>query len=192
MDHQDLLQGWIEFEPHFLSPDESKMIYSQLIRDLPWKQGEITLFGKKHLTPRLESFHALDQLSYGYSGQALKTEPMSETLLLLKSSIEQASGYEFNSVLVNFYRNGADSNGWHSDNEKELGKNPVIASLSLGAERRFDLRHNKTGETKHFQLNSGSLLIMGGEMQHYWKHQVPKSKKVNAGRINLTFRKVFP
>jgi len=92
--------------------------------------------------------------------------------------------------LANYYRDGNDSNGWHADNEKELGIDPVIASISLGVERRFDLKHNLTKEKISFHLSNGSLLIMGGSLQHNWKHTLAKAKKIEEGRINLTFRKI--
>ncbi|NCA20626.1 MAG: alpha-ketoglutarate-dependent dioxygenase AlkB, partial [Crocinitomicaceae bacterium] len=126
-----------------------------------------------------------------YSGKTLETHPFTEELLELKSLIEEASHQEFNCVLVNLYRDGKDSNGWHSDNETELGKNPAIASLSLGAIRRFDLKHNTTKEKISIELNHGSLLIMKGEMQHFWKHQIAKTTKVSTPRINLTFRYIY-
>lgn len=131
--------------------------------------------------------------TYSYSGKKLRVNPFTPELDILKNKIlhflrEHGIPAEFNSVLANLYRDGRDSNGWHADNEKELGQNPLIASLSLGAERRFDLRHNLTGEKISMPLTSGSLLVMGGELQHFWKHQVAKSTRALAPRINLTFR----
>ncbi len=108
----------------------------------------------------------------------------------LVEKLELSVSAKFNAVLFNLYRNGNDSNGWHSDNEKSLGKNPIIASLSLGETRRFDLKHNLNNSKISFNLKTGSLFVMGGEMQHFWKHQLPKMSKINAPRINLTFRKM--
>jgi len=108
----------------------------------------------------------------------------------LKKKIETVSGESFNCVLANLYRDGKDSNGWHADNEKELGRNPVIASISLGAARRFDLKHNTKVDSKQLVLPHGSLLIMGGMMQHHWKHCIAKTAKIIQPRINLTFRKL--
>jgi alkylated DNA repair dioxygenase AlkB len=187
----DLQDGWILFEKHFFSEYESRPLFNELHDQLDWQQGKIKIFGKDFNTPRLEAFYAESALNYGYSGQRLKTLPMNSLLKSILSEIEKTSGYSFNSVLCNLYRDGNDSNGWHADDEKELGRNPIIASLSLGEERRFDLKHNHSNEKISFTLNSGSLLIMGGSMQHFWKHQIAKSKKVISPRINLTFRTIM-
>jgi alkylated DNA repair dioxygenase AlkB len=125
---------------------------------------------------------------YTYSGLTLKPHPWSSDLMDLKSQCDDKGGVRFNSMLANLYRDGKDSVSWHSDDEPELGRNPTIASISLGAERRFDLRHKKTGETIKEILPSGSLVIMSGECQHHWIHQIAKTKKVTDPRINLTFR----
>lgn len=180
--------GTIFFEEEFLNQEEADLLFKHFEATLPFHQGTITLFGKTHAIPRLEAFFATENKTYSYSGKTLETHPFTPELLALKSKIEAISQEQFNCVLVNLYRNGQDSNGWHADNEPELGKNPVIASLSLGATRRFDLRHNLTNEKISFDLTNGSLLLMKGEMQHFWKHQIAKTKKVNEGRINLTFR----
>lgn len=155
-----------------------------------WESGEIKIFGKIYLTPRLEAFYAENGLHYSYSGKKLKTNSFTPDLLEIKNRLEQEFDLDLNSVLANLYRDGKDSNGWHADNEKELGKNPVIVSLSFGLERRFDLKHTMTKEKRSFDLKNGSLLIMGGEMQHFWKHQIAKTKKADGPRVNLTFRKV--
>jgi alkylated DNA repair dioxygenase AlkB len=181
--HLTLLEG-------FYNAEEANELYTQLLESLEWKQGTIHLFGKTHSTPRLEAFYAEKNLEYGYSGQQLKTKNFTPLLLQIKQKVEEASAYTFNSVLVNYYRDGNDSNGWHADNEKELGKNPSIASLSFGTSRRFDLKHISKAEKLSIQLHSGSLLVMSGETQHFWKHQIAKSKKITTGRINLTFRTI--
>jgi alkylated DNA repair dioxygenase AlkB len=188
MEQINLRNGWIQYAADFLDPQAAADLYAQLKNELNWESGEITLFGKTYATPRLEAFYAEDLQAYGYSGKKLTVNPIVPILETLKLHIEQTCGATFNSVLANFYRDGQDSNGWHADNEKELGKNPVIASLSLGAVRRFDIRHETTREQFKYELQPGSLLVMGGEMQHYWKHQVAKTKQVTGGRINLTFR----
>jgi alkylated DNA repair dioxygenase AlkB len=180
--------GILIFDDAFLNQEESDLLFKHFEATLPFHQGTITLFGKTHAIPRLEAFFATENKTYSYSDKTLQTHPFTAELLALKSKIEAISQVQFNCVLVNLYRNGQDSNGWHADNEPELGKNPVIASLSLGATRRFDLRHNLTIEKISFNLTNGSLLLMKGEMQHFWKHQISKTKKVNEGRINLTFR----
>lgn len=187
----ELQGGWIEYYADFLTQLESQLLFDELLLSIKWSQGSIQLFGKKVQTPRLEAFYSTDGSHYSYSGQQLTTHPFNEGLKQLKEKVEKISSEHFNSVLINLYRDGTDSNGWHADNEKELGKNPLIASLSLGVSRRFDLRHNITGENRQFTLEPGSLLIMGGELQHNWKHQIAKSKKIQDPRINLTFRKIM-
>lgn len=180
--------GTLLFDEGFLNQEEADLLFKHFEATLPFHQGTITLFGKTHAIPRLEAFFATENKTYSYSGKTLQTHPFTTELLNLKSKIEAISQEQFNCVLVNLYRNGQDSNGWHADNEPELGKNPVIASLSLGATRRFDLRHNLTNEKISFNLTNGSILLMKGEIQHYWKHQIAKTKKIDAARINLTFR----
>jgi alkylated DNA repair dioxygenase AlkB len=188
MKRQYISNGWIDFYPQFLTLRESEVLFYHCINHLPWEQGDIKLFGKEFKIPRLESFHSNQGTSYSYSGKTLTAHPMDKQLLKLKNKIEALANHSFNCVLVNYYRDGNDSNGWHADNEKELGLNPVIASVSLGATRRFDLKHQISGENIEFELYNGSLLIMGGELQQFWKHRIPKQKKVKEGRINLTFR----
>lgn len=182
--------GTLLFDETFLSQEDANLLFKHFEKTLPFHQGTINLFGKTHAIPRLEAFFATENKTYSYSGKTLETHPFTSELLSLKLKIEEFSHEYFNCVLVNLYRNGQDSNGWHADNEPELGKNPVIASLSLGVTRRFDLRHNHTKEKLSFDLTNGSLLLMKGEMQHFWKHQIAKTKKVDARRINLTFRKL--
>jgi alkylated DNA repair dioxygenase AlkB len=185
---REVQNGTLIYYESFLSQVEADLLFKYFKETLPFHQGTITLFGKTHAIPRLEAFFATENRTYTYSGKTLQTHPFTTELLALKSKIEAISLEKFNCVLVNLYRNGQDSNGWHADNEPELGKNPVIASVSLGATRRFDLRHNLTNEKISFDLTNGSLLLMKAEMQHFWKHQIAKTKKVNEGRINLTFR----
>jgi alkylated DNA repair dioxygenase AlkB len=183
-----LRDGWIIYVPNFYAKEIADQLFNLFNQTINWQQGEIKLFGKKHLTPRLEAFYAEENKSYGYSGQRLVTSSFTKELTQIKENIELTFSIQLNSVLINLYRDGNDSNGWHADDEPELGKNPIIASLSLGASRRFDLRHTSTKEKLSLELEYGSLLIMGGELQHYWKHQIAKTKKVNTPRINLTFR----
>lgn len=176
---------------NFLNENESERYFSGLMKVLSFEQKDIMMFGKRIEIPRLESFHAEDGKSYGYSGKRLDTIPFNPILTSIKEKIEGQISVHFNSVLVNLYRNENDSNGWHADDEKELGKNPVIASISLGTKRRFQLKH-KLEPLKHtLELNNGDLLIMGGTLQSNWKHQVPKEKYVCGPRINLTFRFIY-
>lgn len=183
-----LKNGWIIYFPDFYEKEKADQLFNLFYHTINWQQGEIKLFGKKHLTPRLEAFYAEENKSYGYSGQRLTTSSFTKELKQIKEFIELKFSIQLNSVLINLYRDGNDSNGWHADDEPELGRNPIIASLSLGATRRFDLKHTSTKEKISLDLEPGSVLIMGGELQHHWKHQVAKTKKVNAPRINLTFR----
>ena len=182
----------ILYFPEFLSSEEAKFYYRALLKLLNWQQSSITIFGKKIPQPRLSALYAKNDVSYTYSGLTLHPEPYSKELLNLDQKIREACGFESSHCLANLYRDGNDSMGWHSDDEKVLGKNPTIASLSLGAERKFMLKHKKiSGLKKEIILNSGSLLLMQGETQHFWKHQLPKTKKIHSPRINLTFRKIF-
>jgi alkylated DNA repair dioxygenase AlkB len=183
--------GEIMYADLFLDKLQADALFEDFISSLPFHQGTIKLFGKTHSIPRLEAFFASEKRIYSYSGVDLQTHDFTKELLVLKEQIEKICGEKFNCVLVNLYRNGQDSNGWHADDELALGKNPIIASLSLGATRRFDLKHNLTKEKISYDLTSGSLLVMKGAIQHYWKHQIAKNKKVNDPRINLTFRYIY-
>ncbi|MEC7799706.1 MAG: alpha-ketoglutarate-dependent dioxygenase AlkB [Verrucomicrobiota bacterium] len=170
-------------------------IAGNLLRDLteeiPWVQNKIRFYGKESLVPRLESWHGDEGMSYTYSGIRMDAKPWTKNLLIIKESIEPIAKTTFNSVLINYYRDGKDRVAWHSDDEKELGKNPVIASVSLGAERKFKLRHKKYKENQlqhEVFLQNGSLLLMSGSTQHNWLHEIPRTAKPIGPRINLTFR----
>ncbi len=192
MPSYSLKQASITYQPQFLGVDESIQLYRQFKDEIEWKHREILMFGKKVKEPRLTAWYGDPGVSYQYSGIKLEPIRWTESLSRLKERIESVSGNQFNSVLLNWYRDGKDSMGWHSDDEKELGKNPVIASLSLGTKRDFQIRRKDDHkEKKEFVLETGSLLIMSGEMQHHWQHQIPKRKKVESGRMNLTFRKIL-
>lgn len=161
-------------------------LLAQLIDTLDWEQRRLRMFGKMVAEPRLSAWYGDE--SYTYSGVTLDPRPMTAELVELKTLCESESGARFNSVLVNYYRNGADSMGWHADDEPELGAAPVIASLSLGATRRFRFRHRHTRAIVEHDLTSGSLLVMSGACQSSWVHSIPKQKKVSGARVNLTFR----
>ena len=177
------------YYPNFYSQEEASALFEDLKKKTKWQQDDITVYGKKHLQPRLTAFYGLDHKLYSYSGISMNTIPFSPTLLQIKNKIEDNIEEKFNAVLLNLYRDGKDSVGWHSDDEKELGKNPAIASITLGEERMFHLKHKNNKELKSkLLLQHGSLLLMKGKTQHFWQHQIPKSKKVNGSRINLTFR----
>ena len=181
------------FMRNFLSNDQSIEQESLLMNTIEWKQEEVYVFGKKHKEPRKTAWYGDEECVYSYAGKTNHPLPWNEALFQLKTNIEALiPGANFNSVLLNQYRDGNDKMGWHSDNEKELGKNPIIASLSIGATRFFDLKHKRIKSIKkHLELPAGSLLIMCGSTQENWLHQIPKQKKVNEPRINLTFRRII-
>ncbi len=187
----DLPHAQISYHEDFIA-DESQ-IYQQLLADLQWKQDTIQMYGKPVLIPRMNAWYGDEGAGYSYSGLDLSPIAWTDSLLRLKQRVEQQLDIRFNSVLANYYRDGADSVSWHSDDEAELGVNPVIASLSFGATRRFSLRPRKQQTTPvHLDLKGGSLLVMAGETQQHWHHQIPKTSKPVAGRINLTFRRINP
>ena len=177
-------------QKHFDSEIAANLL-KDLTEEIPWVQNKIRFYGKESLVPRLESWHGDKGMSYTYSGIKMDAKPWTKNLLKIKESIEPIAKTTFNSVLINYYRDGKDRVAWHSDDEKELGKNPVIASVSLGAERKFKLRHKKYKENQlqhEVFLQNGSLLLMSGSTQHHWLHEIPRTAKPIGPRINLTFR----
>jgi alkylated DNA repair dioxygenase AlkB len=179
----------IVFYPSLLDGQESDRLFTQLSEAIDWRQDWITIYGRSMPQPRLTAWYGDRGKSYTYSGITMHPSPWTHTLLDLKAKAEDVSGVVFNSVLLNLYRDGNDSMGWHSDDEPELGDNPVIGSLSLGGTRRFMLRHRSEKGLKHqLELTSGSFLLMQGTTQHYWQHHIPKTKRPVPPRINLTFR----
>lgn len=179
----------IIYYPHFFDKKEADTLFNKLINDITWQQDAITVFGKTHPQPRLTALYGNEGKPYSYSNIKMQPHQWTPLLQKIKNLIENVSDTYFTTVLLNQYRDGKDSNGWHADNEKELGLNPVIASVSFGAERNFQLKHNiEIGLKKSIILEHGSLLLMKGETQHFWKHQIPKTAKPVGHRINLTFR----
>lgn len=168
-------------------------IMRRLQDEITWRQETITLWGKQYPQPRLTAWYGDAGRSYAYSGVVLEPHPWTQTLLRIKDDIEHVCGHRFNSVLLNLYRNEHDSVGWHSDDEPELGKTPVIASLSLGQTRTFRLRRKSDKKQKpvSIALNDGSLLLMAGMTQRFWQHMVPKEREPLGPRINLTFRTIL-
>jgi alkylated DNA repair dioxygenase AlkB len=179
----------IEYYPNFFDSDKSKMLFEKLHTEIPWQQDDIKVFGKIHPQPRLTALFGNEGKPYSYSNIVMQPHPWNPLLMFIKNEIEEECPENFTTVLLNLYRDGKDSNGWHADNERELGRNPVIASVSFGAERSFHLQHNTIADAKlKITLGNGSLLLMKGETQHFWKHQIPKTAKPIGPRINLTFR----
>jgi len=181
----------LSYSPEVFPVTESKALFGKLTENITWRQESIIIFGRKVLTPRLTAWYGDAGAVYKYSGVSFDPLPWTEELLYIKSKAEALAGTTFNSVLLNLYRDGSDSMGWHSDDEPELGRDPIIASVNLGEARRFDLRL-KTDHHQKLQilLEDGSVLVMKGELQHYWQHQIAKSAKVKGRRINLTFRTI--
>lgn len=180
--------GLLLYAPAFLAPAEADALLAELVARSPWEQQRGP-FG--HPLPRLTAYHADPGVSYTYSGVTHAAAPWPDHLLALRRRVEEAAGAPFNSLLINYYRTGSDSIGYHTDAEPELGVNPIVPSLSLGATRRFHLRHMRTGERHTFDLPHGSLLIMAGTTQHHYKHAVPKTNQPVGERVNLTFRNIL-
>jgi len=185
-----------EYLAGFVPAAEADRAFDVLWRELRWERRAITLFGRSVLQPRLVAFYGDPRAAYTYSGLTLRPRPWHPVLLELKARIERRSGCRFNAVLANGYRDGADSMGWHSDDEAELGERPCIASLSLGAERAFLLRPKSVDaagqrRSKRLLLENGSLLLMRGDSQASFQHSVPKTRRPVGPRINLTFRRVL-
>ena len=179
----------ITYYPEFFNINEADHYFKSLLNDIQWNQDTISVFGKTHLQPRLTAFYASNNKAYKYSNIKMEPYPFKDSLIEIKNKIESELKIKLTSCLANLYRNGSDSNGWHADNEKELGENPIIASVTFGAERSFHLKHktDKSLKTK-LVLKHGSLLLMQGGTQTNWLHQIPKTKKEIGKRINLTFR----
>ena len=190
----DLPDALVSYYPNLFSEEENDELLENLIVNVEWKQNRIKIFGRESPVPRLEAWYGDEGKSYTYSGITMHPKPWTPVLLSIKERAESSTGATFNSVLVNFYRAGAARVAWHSDDEKELGPNPVIASVSFGAERKFRLRHkgfDENGRQAEINLGNGSLLLMGGKTQGNWKHEIPKTSRSIGPRINLTFRKIL-
>ncbi len=178
--------------PEFFSSEESSRLFTTLQNSVLWKQEAIKLYGKTIPTPRLTAWHGDLEIQYAYSNIIHLPEPWTPELLEIKRRIEPICNAQFNFVLLNFYREGRDSMSWHSDDEPELGVNPIIGSVSFGAARKFHFRHKFDASLRQsVNLTDGSLLVMGGAAQHFWRHQLPKTARPVAPRINLTFRTVM-
>jgi len=185
-------ENLLEYYPGFIESEPALALMQQLIKEVPWRQQIIQMYGKKVSTPRLTAWYGDANKSYRFSGTRFDPVPWTEELYNLKEKIQVKTGLSFNSVLLNFYRDGHDSVAWHRDNEKELGMNPQIASLSIGQARQFEFRHKDEHSRKYaLNLENGSLLMMKGDLQHQWEHRIPKSGLPARERINLTFRSIL-
>ena len=186
----DLPDADISLHENFFSQAESDDLYESLAHNIKWQHDQIKIFGKLVEQPRLTAWYGDLRFSCNYSGISMSPQPWNEDLLSIKRRVESQVNLSFSNCLLNFYRTGKDSMGWHQDNEKELGQNPAIASVSFGATRPFQLKHvkNKALKKVDIPLSHGSLLVMKGTTQHYWKHQIPKTTRQIEPRINLTFR----
>jgi len=177
---------------HFFVEEDSDRYLDLLTKEIPWRQEPVVIMGRTIMQPRLTALHGDSGKRYRYSGITMTPHPWTATLLDIKTRVEAAVNHRFTTALLNLYRNGEDSMGWHSDDEKELGRDPVIASVSFGAARAFQLRH-RTDLSSHIEvsLEHGSLLIMRGPTQHHWLHRLPKRLRTSEPRINITFRTIL-
>ena len=193
IDH-DLGDACIREYPRLFAPAYADELLETLLAQIPWRQDSIRMAGKRIPVPRLQCWMGDHGSAYGYSGISLEPVPWQPPITAIRQKIQALGHADFNSVLLNYYRDGRDSVGWHADDESELGANPVIASLSLGAERKFQLRHkrDKNRDRYHMLLRNGSVLFMGKTLQNNWLHQLPKETTLHSPRINLTFRQVTP
>jgi alkylated DNA repair dioxygenase AlkB len=174
--------------PNFLSLKESGWVFDTLLAQVPWEITRIPMFGREVTEPRLSAWIADPGVTYRYSGRDRTVHDWLPVLSDLRDRARDVADSPFNGVLANLYRDGHDHMGWHADDERSLGNDPTIASVSLGADRRFDFRHRTTGEIVSTVLPHGSLLVMSGPMQRCWKHRIPKEPKVPTQRVNLTYR----
>jgi alkylated DNA repair dioxygenase AlkB len=184
----DLPGADIKYVPNWLEKPIADKLLAHLLHKIAWQEATIKIFGKEHKIPRLQAWYGEEGAGYTYSGLKMTPLPWEKNLKVLKSRCEAQCNTRFNSVLANLYRDGNDSMGFHADDEPELGEQPIIASVSLGEQRNFDLINKSTKQKQRIVLEHGSLLIMQGETQKHWQHGINKSKRPHDPRINLTFR----
>jgi alkylated DNA repair dioxygenase AlkB len=178
--------GIVRLHEDALAEADARRLFDELMAVTPWRHEIATVMGRRVPIPRLTAWHG--EVGYVYSGIRMTPAPWNAPLLEIKAAAEACAGQAFNSVLLNLYRDGRDSVSWHADNEPGLGRNPIIASISLGAARRFQMKHRQREARVELDLPSGSCLVMAGATQHHWLHQVPKTNRPAGPRINLTFR----
>jgi alkylated DNA repair dioxygenase AlkB len=183
--------GKVHYYPTFLSILEAKQLQEKFTHSIPWESDVVQLFGKTISMRRKMAWFAEDKRAYSYAGSIKMSNPWTNELLDLKTRIETHLKLPFNGCLLNFYHDGTDGMGWHADDEKSIQPNSCIASISLGASRHFDFKHRQTGQKVRIQLQTGSLLVMQDETQQHWLHALPKTTKVQAPRVNLTFRQMI-
>ena len=185
--------GQLRLQPAAFDPAEASELLQALLGGIPWRQDSLWIAGREIPVPRLQCWMGDAGSLYGYSGMRLEPEPWNDTVRRIRDRVQALSGLQFNPVLLNLYRDGQDSVSWQADDEAELGRDPVIASVSLGAVRRFQMKHRQDKSIAKCQLElpHGSLLIMDKGIQNKWLHQVPKQKSINEPRINLTFRQIM-
>lgn len=174
----------------FYNPADADRYFQQLHQSLNWQQEQLFIYGRWLNVPRLMAWYGDADANYRYSGVDHQPQAWTSVLAELRTNVELACGHGFNSVLANLYRDGRDSMGCHADNEKELGCNPLIASLSFGDSRLLRFKHRSTGQKLDIELGHGDLLLMAGELQHHWRHELPKTRRSKQARINLTFRRI--
>lgn len=182
--------GVVNYHGPVLGHDEALRYYEALLNTIPWRHDEAVMFGRHIVTARKVAWYGDADYAYSYSGTTKNALAWSAELRELKAIVEKQTGAQFNSCLLNLYHDGSEGMAWHSDDEKSLGRNTCIASVSFGAERKFSFRHKETGETVSLLLENGSLLVMRDATQTHWLHSLPKSKKIKTPRINLTFRTI--
>ncbi len=182
--------GSVFYYGAILTPAEADEYSHLLLHDIEWKNDEAVIFGKHIVTKRKVAWYGDEAFEYRYSKLTKTALPFTSELKALKNKIEQLTGETFNSCLLNLYHTGEEGMGWHSDAEKELKKNGAIASVSLGAERKFSFKHRENGQTVSLLLEHGSLLLMKGETQTHWLHRLPPTKRISQPRVNLTFRTI--
>jgi alkylated DNA repair dioxygenase AlkB len=185
----DLPGADVRWWPRAFATEEADRLYAALRTGIDWQQEEILIFGRRRRVPRLVAWHGDPSATYTYSGTAHAPRPWNDELLLIRRRLQSLTGHPYNSVLLNLYRDGRDGMGWHADDESELGAQPVIASVSLGATRRFRLRHRRRSHPGcALDLAHGDLLLMSGRTQHDWQHMLAKTARPVGERINLTYR----
>lgn len=184
------INGTVNYFGKIFTEEQRSLYYVKLLEEIHWKHDEVKIFGKEFITKRKVALYADEGITYQYTGKSKSAEKWTDTLLKIKTAVEEITGDTFNACLLNLYHNGSEAMNWHSDNEKEILEHSAIASISFGAERKFGFRHKETYEIISLMLENGSLLMMKGEIQKYWKHKLYTNAKIKEPRINLTFRTI--